>query len=269
NIAREENRERVKKFQKSITYQWWDGNKYPRPWINDDLTDKIIRKIVETEGFVEEHSDVGELESSDNIEESNFMKNYMTIKELDDEEIIGELRKWYSTNVMECPLCNRMILIREAIEYDEEFKGKICKGCSEKEEENVKGVDKRIRELKKICDEMRIIVTEEELLRLTSMGYTDGEILDEEFIEIFQENKNELEKELKRKLNKLLREQAGIISSEESGEKSDNEESEKEDTDEPEKVGEILEPEEYEIWDENDKDYNENESGNDNENKSN
>ncbi|PKY62770.1 hypothetical protein RhiirA4_489855, partial [Rhizophagus irregularis] len=55
NIAEEENREKVKKFQKSITYQWWDRNKYPKPWINDDLTDKIIEKIVETKSFVEEY----------------------------------------------------------------------------------------------------------------------------------------------------------------------------------------------------------------------
>src|SRR6185369_15745430 len=71
DIAEEENREKVKKFQKSITYQWWDGNKYPRPWIHDDLTDKIIEKIVGTKGFVEEYSDVGELESSDDIGESS------------------------------------------------------------------------------------------------------------------------------------------------------------------------------------------------------
>ncbi|GBC39127.2 hypothetical protein GLOIN_2v1478394 [Rhizophagus irregularis DAOM 181602=DAOM 197198] len=71
NIAEEENREKIKKFQKSITYQWWDGNKYPKPWMNDDLTDKIIEKIVETKGFVEEQSDVGELESSDDVGESS------------------------------------------------------------------------------------------------------------------------------------------------------------------------------------------------------
>src|SRR6185369_2377392 len=236
----EENREKVKKFQKSITYQWWDGNKYPRPWIHDDLTDKIIEKILETKGFVGEYSDVGELESSDEIGESSsnegdehieriyrnywlengyeidieeirriinfgveyeimktkdFMGNYMTIKELDDEGVIEELRRWYSTNAMECPLCNKMILKKEAIEYNKEFIGEICKSCFEREEENTDGIDKRIKELKKICDEMKIIITEGELLRLTSMGYTDGQILDEEFIEIFQENRNESKEE--------------------------------------------------------------------------
>src|SRR6185369_6138660 len=176
-----------------------------------------------------------------------FMENYMMIKELDDEGVIKELRRWYSTNAMECPLCNKMILKKEAVEYNKEFTGKICRSCFEREEEDTDGIDKRIRELKKICDEMKIIVTEGGLLRLTSMGYTDGQILDEEFIEIFQENRNELEGELRKKLDKLLKEQAGIVSSEESGERSDNEESEKEDSDDSEKIGEILDPEEYEI----------------------
>ncbi|CAB4403278.1 unnamed protein product [Rhizophagus irregularis] len=271
----------------------------------------IIKKIVETKSFIEEYSDVGELESSDDIGESSsnegdehiekiyrnywlengheinieeirriinfrieyeiiktrdFIENYMTIKELDDEGVIEEFRRWYNTNAMECPLCNKMILMREAVEYNEEFIGKICRSCSEREEEDIDGIDKRIRELKKICDEMKIIITEGELLRLTSMGYTDGEILDEEFIEIFQENKNELEEELRKKLDKLLKEQAGIMDSEESGEKSDNEESEEDNTDDSEKIGEILSPEEYEIWEENIKDFNENEFENNNEN---
>ncbi|PKY63613.1 hypothetical protein RhiirA4_493267, partial [Rhizophagus irregularis] len=69
NIIEEENREKVKKFQKSITYQWWNINERPKPWIDDDLTDKIIEKIVKTKGFIEEYNDVGELESSDDIGE--------------------------------------------------------------------------------------------------------------------------------------------------------------------------------------------------------
>ncbi|CAB4416255.1 unnamed protein product [Rhizophagus irregularis] len=187
NITEEENRGKVKKFQKSITYQWWDRNKYPRPWIDDDLTDKIIEKIVGTKGFVEEYSDVGELESSDNIGElssnegdehmeriyrnhwlengyeidieeirriinfgveyeiiktKDFMENYMIIKELDDEGVIEELRRWYSTNAIECPLCNRMLLTKEAVEYNEEFIGKICRSYSEREEEDIDGIDK-------------------------------------------------------------------------------------------------------------------------------
>ncbi|PKY62320.1 hypothetical protein RhiirA4_488597 [Rhizophagus irregularis] len=89
------------------------------------------------------------------------------------------------------------------------------------------------------------------------MGYTDGEILDKEFIEIFQENKNKSEGELKKELDKLLKEQVGIIGSEESGEKSDNEESEGDDTDDSEKTGEILNPDE--IWDENIENFNEDE----------
>ncbi|PKY63421.1 hypothetical protein RhiirA4_492300, partial [Rhizophagus irregularis] len=140
----------------------------------------------------------------------------------------------------------------------------VCKDCGE--EENIDKIDKRIKKLKKIFENDGIIVTEGEVSRIISMGYTDGEILDKEFIEIFQENKNELEKELKKKLDKLLKEQAGIIDSEESGEKSDDEKSEKEDSDDSEKVGEVLSPEEYENWEENTKDFDENEFENNNEN---
>ncbi|EXX66478.1 hypothetical protein RirG_123420 [Rhizophagus irregularis DAOM 197198w] len=97
-------------------------------------------------------------------------------------------------------------------------------------------------------------ITEGELLRLISMGYTDGEILDQEFIETFHKNKNNLEKNLKRILDKFLRQQAGIEDSESSGNKSDDEES-----DESEKIGEILSPGEHENWDENIENFEENE----------
>ncbi|RGB21744.1 hypothetical protein C1646_777361 [Rhizophagus diaphanus] len=70
NIVNKENRDTVKNFQKNMKYKWWH-NKHQEPWINDDLTERIIEKIVETKGFVEENSDIGELESSDDIESSN------------------------------------------------------------------------------------------------------------------------------------------------------------------------------------------------------
>ncbi|PKK58380.1 hypothetical protein RhiirC2_823205 [Rhizophagus irregularis] len=257
DIIKEENREIVKKFQKSITYQWWDGNKYPKPWINDDLTDEIIKKIVETRGFIEEDSDVGELESSNDTGSSeaedehferilrnywlennyeiditeikrildfgveheimktkDFMENYMIIKELNDKEIIKELRKWYSMNAIECPLCNKMLLIKEAIEYnDEYFTGRICKSYFEKERDNDNETEteKRLKQLKKLIETLESNITDEEILRLINLGYTDIDILDEEFIELFQKNRDKTERELKRALNKHL----GIYSEEE------------------------------------------------------
>src|SRR3990170_978115 len=69
SIAEEENREKVKKFQKSITYRWWNSN-YGRIWENDEITDMIIMKIIEEKGFIEEYSDVEELISSDDTRES-------------------------------------------------------------------------------------------------------------------------------------------------------------------------------------------------------
>ncbi|RGB22899.1 hypothetical protein C1646_677512 [Rhizophagus diaphanus] len=69
SIAEEENREKVKKFQKSITYKWWN-NKYGKIWKSDEITDMIITKIIEERGFIEEYSDVEELITSDDTEES-------------------------------------------------------------------------------------------------------------------------------------------------------------------------------------------------------
>ncbi|PKB92443.1 hypothetical protein RhiirA5_444643, partial [Rhizophagus irregularis] len=223
NIVEEENREKVRKFQKSITYQWWDGNKYLRPWTNDDITDKIIRKIVEAKGFVEEQSDVGELESSDDagelssnegdeyiertyrnywlengyeidIEEirriinfrveyeimktKEFMSFYKTIEELGDKGIEEELKIWHYMYTRECPMCNKIILKKEAIEaveYNEEFIEKICKSCYEKGPENLEDenklddeteMEKRLEQLRNLIKVLEIEVSDGELLRL-------------------------------------------------------------------------------------------------------
>ncbi|CAB4418817.1 unnamed protein product [Rhizophagus irregularis] len=186
-----------------------------------------------------------------------FIMEYIGIIELEDKELRKEIHKWLNENTTWCERCeirwmNNMFRLGE----------NICKDC---EEEDIDEIDNRVKKLQKIFEDIGIIVIEEELLRLTSMGYTDGEILDKEFIEIFQENKNKSERELKKKLDKLLKEQVGTIDSEESGEKGDDKESE-ENTDSSEKIGEILSPEEYEEWDENIEDINEDESENEIEN---
>jgi hypothetical protein len=165
-----------------------------------------------------------------------FITGYMEVIELEDKELRKEIHKWLNENTTWCERCeirwmNSMFRIG----------GNICKDC---EKEDINEIDNRVKRLKKIFEDIGMIIIEEELLRLTNMGFTDGEILDKEFIEIFQENKNKSEKELKKKLDKLLKEQAGIIDSEESGEKGDNEESEGDNTDDSEKTGEILNPDE-------------------------
>ncbi|CAB4477693.1 unnamed protein product [Rhizophagus irregularis] len=178
-----------------------------------------------------------------------FIMEYMGIIELEDKELRKEIHRWLNENTTWCERCeirwmNNMFRLG----------GTVCKDC---EEEDIDEIDDWVKRLQKIFEDIGTIIIEEELLRLTSMGYTDGEILDKEFIEIFQENKNESEKELKKKLDKLLKEQAGIIDSKESSEKSDNEESEEDNTDDSEKTGEILSPDE--IWDENIENFNEEE----------
>ncbi|PKY61813.1 hypothetical protein RhiirA4_432077 [Rhizophagus irregularis] len=110
NIVEEENRKKVKKFQKSITYRWWNGNKYPQVWINDDVTDMIIKKIVETKSFIEEYSDVGELESSDDIGESSSNEG--------DEYIERIYRNYWLENGYEIDIEEIKRIINFKVEYE-------------------------------------------------------------------------------------------------------------------------------------------------------
>ncbi|GET53753.1 hypothetical protein GLOIN_2v1846315 [Rhizophagus irregularis DAOM 181602=DAOM 197198] len=165
-----------------------------------------------------------------------FVEEYMEVIDLEDKELRKEIHKWLNKNTTWCERCeirwmNDMFRLGWMDDMSR-VRGMVCKDC---EEENIDEIDDRVKRLQKIFEDIGTIITEEELLRLTSMGYTDGEILDKEFIEIFQENKND----------------------EESGERSDNEESEEDNTDDSEKIGEILSPDER--WDEDIENFNEEE----------
>ncbi|EXX53197.1 hypothetical protein RirG_246180 [Rhizophagus irregularis DAOM 197198w] len=171
----------------------------------------------------------------------DFMENYITIKELDDEEITKELRKWY-----------KMTLIEEAVEYDKEFAERICKSCYEKELENLEDenelndeieIEKRLEQLKNPIKVLEIEVSDGELLRLISMEYRDIDILSADFIKLFQEYKNESEKEIRRILDEYLKKFEIEESEEEVEKENDN-------SDDSEKIGEILSPEDEE-WNEN------------------
>ncbi|GET58730.1 ribonuclease H-like domain-containing protein [Rhizophagus irregularis DAOM 181602=DAOM 197198] len=226
---------------------------------NQEIREEEQDELIELKNNLEKLGytiDVSEIQRIKNFGVNNrimvteeFIERYMRIIELGDKELRREIHKWLNENTTWCERCE----IRW-MNYMFRLGKTVCKDC---EEEDIDEIDDRVKRLQKIFEDIGTIITEEELLRLTSMGYTDGELLDKEFIEIFQENKNESEKELKKKLNKLLKEQAGIIESEESGEKSDNEESEEDNTDDSEKTGEILSPDE--IWDENIENFNEDE----------
>jgi hypothetical protein len=183
------------------------------------------------------------------------MSFYKTIEELDDKGIKKELKIWHYMYTIECSICNKIILRTEVIEYNKEFIGKICKSCSEREENDVTSeTESRIKRIQKICERAEVEVMKGEILRMISMRYTDREILDWNFIKLFQENKNELEKVIREILDEYLRKR--IEKDDEIEENSDN----------LEKIGEILSPEEHEIWEENTKDFNENEFENENEN---
>ncbi|GET67358.1 hypothetical protein GLOIN_2v1847961 [Rhizophagus irregularis DAOM 181602=DAOM 197198] len=316
NIIKDENRDKVRKFQKNINYQW--SNNYVKPWKDNDLTDKIIGKLIETKGFIKEYDNIEELVSSneeDNISENlnekdeifemiirnywlendyeidieeikriisfgvnneiiktkEFMSFYKTIEELDDKGIEEELRIWHYMYTIECPICNKIILKKEAIEvveYNKEFIEKICKSCYEKELENSKNenelnneteIEKRLEQLKNLIKVLEIEVSDGELLKLISMEYRDVDIVSADFIKLFQEYKNKLEKEIKRILDEYLK-RFRIEESEEEVEEENN------DTDDSEKIEEILDPEEHEIWKENTEGFDENEFESENKN---
>ncbi|GBC27053.1 hypothetical protein GLOIN_2v1765994 [Rhizophagus irregularis DAOM 181602=DAOM 197198] len=146
---------------------------------------------------------------------TEFMEKYLQEIDTNDKELRIKLYEWINENTTFCDECG-------------------------------------IRWINNKFDEGKPRITNGELLRLISMGYTDGEILDQEFIEIFQGNKNEMEKNLRRILDKFLKQQAGIEDSESSGNESDNEKSDgsEKESDGSGKDGEILNP--------NDTDNNEN-----------
>ncbi|POG79184.1 hypothetical protein GLOIN_2v1765994, partial [Rhizophagus irregularis DAOM 181602=DAOM 197198] len=166
-----------------------------------------------------------------------FMEKYFQEIDTDDKELRIKLYEWINENTTFCNECG----IRWINNKFDEGKTK-CRDCENDENE----IDIRVKRLKQICDDIRVEITDGELLRLISMRYTDGEILDQEFIEIFQGNKNEVEKNLRRILDKFLKQQAGIEDSESSGNKSDDEESDGSEnkSDGSGKDGEILNPNE-------------------------
>ncbi|GBC21803.2 hypothetical protein GLOIN_2v1765994 [Rhizophagus irregularis DAOM 181602=DAOM 197198] len=168
---------------------------------------------------------------------TEFMEKYFQEMGTNDKELRIKLYEWINENTTFCNECG----IRWMNNKFNEGKTK-CRDCENDENE----IDIRVKRLKQICDDNKIEITDGELLRLISMGYTDGEILDQEFIEIFQGNKNELEKNLRRILNKFLKQQAGIEDSESSGNESDNEKSDgfEKESDGSGKDGEILKPNE-------------------------
>ncbi|PKB92389.1 hypothetical protein RhiirA5_444883, partial [Rhizophagus irregularis] len=134
-----------------------------------------------------------------------FMEKYFQEIDSDDKELRIKLYEWINENTTFCNECG----IRWINNKFDEGKTK-CRDCENDENE----IDTRVERLKQICDDNKIEITNGELLRLISMGYSDGEILDQEFIEIFQGNKNKLEKNLRRILDKFLKQQAGIEDSE-------------------------------------------------------
>ncbi|GBC25854.2 ribonuclease H-like domain-containing protein [Rhizophagus irregularis DAOM 181602=DAOM 197198] len=84
------------------------------------------------------------------------MSFYKTIEELDDKGIKEELRIWHYMYTIECPICNKMTLKKEAVKYDKEFTGEICKSCSEKEKNDVSEAELRAKKIQKVCEGVEV-----------------------------------------------------------------------------------------------------------------
>ncbi|PKC55022.1 hypothetical protein RhiirA1_476297 [Rhizophagus irregularis] len=148
SVVKEENRKKIRKFQK-------------------------IEKIVDTKGFVKKYSDIEKLKSSDDVKESSSNDGDKHIKKI-------YINYWLEN---EYPLCNKITLTKEAVEYDKEFEGTVCKSYFKREERNDSKTKSRIEKIQKICkiknkNELEGVIKEildEYLRKQTKIEENDGE----------------------------------------------------------------------------------------------
>src|SRR3984957_606766 len=74
----EENRDKFRELQKTITYNRNDYN-YPKAWINEDLTNEIIKRFIESNNFEEEMIEPPIIE--DIFENDTYQEVYNSLKD--------------------------------------------------------------------------------------------------------------------------------------------------------------------------------------------
>ena len=74
----EENRDKLRELQKTITYNRNDYN-YPKAWINEDLTNEIIKRFIESNNFEEEMIEPPIIE--DIFENDTYQEVYNSLKD--------------------------------------------------------------------------------------------------------------------------------------------------------------------------------------------
>ncbi|PKY32656.1 hypothetical protein RhiirB3_394197 [Rhizophagus irregularis] len=200
NIIKDENRDKVRKFQKNINYQWRFVKEYDNieelvsSNEEDDVSENLSEEDENFEMIMRNYwlengyeIDIEKIRRIINfrveyeiIKTKEFMSFYKTIEELDDKGIEEELRIWHYMYTIECPICNKIILKKEAIEaveYNKEFIERICKSCHEKKLENLEDenelndemeIEKRLEWLKNLIKVLEIEVSDGELLKLIS-----------------------------------------------------------------------------------------------------
>ncbi|PKY63310.1 hypothetical protein RhiirA4_491781, partial [Rhizophagus irregularis] len=187
-----------------------------KPWQNDDITDKIIRKIVEENGFVRNHSDVEELESSE--DESEFGKVKELAKKLKGDEDVrteGKIRlmleKGYELIEIETNEVIRNILINDEIDLqglrEKLEKGELplrIKGKAVLKDKNDNEKERAIIIAEKWIEKGHVNVTIGGIMRLLKLGYDELRLEnDREFIDRYIEYNDLLDDELMTKLNEL------------------------------------------------------------------
>ncbi|CAB4443568.1 unnamed protein product [Rhizophagus irregularis] len=215
SIVNEENRGTVKRFQKSITYRWWHSS-YQKPWQNDDITDKIIKKIVEENGFVRNHSDVEELESSE--DEDQFGKVKKLVKKMKGEENIRTegkvnlmLEKGYELIEIETNEVIRNVLVDDEIDLqglrEKLERGELplrVKGKAVLKDKNNNEKERTTIIAEKWIEKGYVNVTIGGIMRLLKLGYDELRLEnDREFIDRYIEYNDLLDDELMIKLNEL------------------------------------------------------------------
>ncbi|PKY60614.1 hypothetical protein RhiirA4_519262, partial [Rhizophagus irregularis] len=209
SIVNEESKKTVKNFQKNIKYQCQHVG-YDKPWKNDNLTDKIIERIVEKEGFIRNRNDIEELESSE--DESEGEKVRKLVKRLKgDEDIRTEckinimLGRGYELGELEIDEVIRKALVDDEVDT-QRLKEKLEKGelpLRVKGKAVLKdGKERAMIIATEWIEKGYVDVTIGGIMRLLKLGYDEFRLEnDRRLIEKYMEYKDLLDDELMIKLD--------------------------------------------------------------------
>ncbi|RIA93531.1 hypothetical protein C1645_819287 [Glomus cerebriforme] len=243
SIANEESRDTVRKFQKSLTYRWWDKSELGQveKLIKEWKGEEDIRTIGKINLMLEKEYELEEIERNElirnvlidnevdiqelkrKLEDGKLplrVKGKMTLKNKDDDEREKEIiiaEKWREKGHISITIAKIKRLLRlgydeSRVENDIELINSVNDELKIKlnELDDETETEKRLKGLERINESLGVNITEEELVRLIKMEFKNVDIINKEFIKLFQENKNEKEENIKEILDEYLRKQIEI-----------------------------------------------------------